>query len=110
MSSEIHKTTLLKNLKEMIQSIEVLRLHPRNKIKLYLRYVLPKLSWDLTVSDITVTWVKQVLDPVVNSFLRQWIEIPISGTLDILALTKSKFGIGFVSVSSRFLAGFFNAR
>ena len=86
-SNEIHKTTLLDNLKKLMQSIDVLPLHPRNKIKLYLHYVLPKLSWDLTVSDITETWVKQVLDPVVNSLVRQWLEIPISGTLDILKLT-----------------------
>ena len=58
MTSEIHKTTLLENLKEMMQSIDVLPLHPQNKIKLYLRYVLPKLSWDLTGRDITVIWVK----------------------------------------------------
>ena len=50
-----------------------------------------------------MTWVKQSLDPVVNTFVRQWLEIPISGTLDILQLTKSKFGIGLVAVSSRYL-------
>ena len=44
MTSEIHKNTLLDSLKKMMQSIDVLPLHPRNKIKLYLRYVLPKLS------------------------------------------------------------------
>ena len=71
MSSELHKTTLQENLMKMIQSIEVLPLHPRNKIKLYLRYVPPKLSWDLNVSDISVTWVKQSVDPVVNTFVRQ---------------------------------------
>ena len=102
MSSELHKSTLLNNIKEMMQSIDILPLHPRNKIKLHLHYVIPKLSWDLTVGDITVTWVKQVLDPVVNSLVRQWLEIPISGTLDILKLTKSKFGIGLVSVSTRY--------
>ena len=103
MSSELHKTSLVDDLNEMMTTIDVLPLHPRNKIKLYLRYVLPKLSWNLTVGDITTTWVKQVLDPIVNSFVRQWLEIPICGTLDILALTKSKFGIGLVNVSTRYL-------
>ena len=63
MTSNQHKTSLLDNLKRMIQTIDALPLHPRNKIKLYQQYILLKLSWDLTISDISVTWVKQALDP-----------------------------------------------
>ena len=103
MTSNKHKTSLLDNLKRMLQTIDALPLHPRNKIKLYQQYILPKLSWDLTISDISVTWVKQALDPLLSSRIRQWLEIPINGTLDILSLTKSKYGIGLITIANRFL-------
>ena len=103
MTSNQHKTSLLDNLKRMLQTIDALPLHPRNKIKLYQQYILPKLSWDLTISDISITWVKQALDPLLASRIRQWLEIPINGTLDILSLTKSKYGIGLITIANRFL-------
>ena len=97
MSSEMHKVSLTDNLKKLMNTVDQLPLHPRNKITIYSRYILPKLSWELTISDITVTWVKQVLDPILHSYLRQWLEIPISGTLDILSLPKEKLGIGLIT-------------
>ena len=93
MSSEKHKTSLTDKFKEMMNTIDQLPLHPKNKMNIYSRYILPKLSWDLTISDITVTWVKQVLDPILKSYIRQWLEIPISGTLDVLSLSKDKLYI-----------------
>ena len=86
-----------------MQAVDQLPLHPKNKISVYSKYILPKLSWDLTISDITVTWVKQVLDPILKSYIRLWLEIPISGTLDILSLPKEKLGIGLISVSDRYM-------
>ena len=103
MSSEQHKTSLTERLTDMMNTVDQLPLHPKHKIGIYQRYILPKLSWDLTISDINVTWVKQVLDSILKAYIRQWLEIPISGTLDILALPKSKLGIGLISVSDRYM-------
>ena len=103
MSGDQHKTVLTERLKENLLTVDQLPLHPKNKIQIYSRYILPKLSWDLTISDINVTWVKQVLDPILKSYIRLWLEIPISGTLDVLSLSKDKLGIGLVSVSDRYL-------
>ena len=36
---------------------------------IYQRYVLSKLSWNLTIADIDVTWVKQFLDSIVNQYI-----------------------------------------
>ena len=55
--------------------------------------MLSKLSWNLTIAGIDITWVKQSLDGIVNLYLRSWLEIPIAGTLDIIQLSKRKFGI-----------------
>ena len=41
-----------------------------------------KLLWQLTVTELNITWMKQNLDNLVNSYIRSWLEIPVSGTLD----------------------------
>ena len=69
-----------------MKKIDDLPLHPKNKILVYQRYVLSKLSWNLTIADINITWVKQSLDSIVNQYVRSWLEIPIAGTLDIIQL------------------------
>ena len=102
MSNDKHKENLINNTKDLLAAIDVLPIHPRNKLLIYHRYLLSKLSWDLTVADISITWVKQSLDSIVNQQVRFWLEIPISGTLDIIQLSKGKYGIGFLPVSSRF--------
>ena len=77
-------------------------LHPKWKLLIYNRFVLSKISWDLTVSDISITWVKQNLDNIVCSFIRTTLEFPISGTLHITTLAKNRYGLNIILPSSRF--------
>ena len=97
-----YKASLTTNLKEYMEKIDCLDFHPKNKILIYQKYVLSKISWDLTVSKISITWIKENLDNIVNKYVRSWLEIPISGTLKITTLSKRNFGLNFTSVSSRF--------
>ena len=46
----------------------------------YQRYVLGKVSWHLTVTRISATWIKENLDNVVSNYVRSWMEIPVNGT------------------------------
>ena len=103
MSSDAHKKSLVESVEQYLHTIERLPLHPKWKIAIYNRFVLSKISWDLTVADLPVTWVKQNLDNVVSSFLRTVLEFPISGTLNIVTLTKSKYGLSVTLPSARFL-------
>ena len=68
----------------------------------YQRYVLSKLSWNLTIADIDITWVKQSLERIFNKYVRSWLESPIADSLDIIQLSKRTFGICYVMVSTRF--------
>ena len=85
-----------------MKEIDDLPLHLKNKMLIYQCYVLSKLSWNLSIVDIDITWVKQSLDSIVNQYVKTWLEIPIAGTLDIIQLSKRKFGICYVMVSTRF--------
>lgn len=56
----------------------------------------------MTVADLSKTWVIQSLDSLCNQYIRDWLEIPISGTMDIISLPKSKFGLNIIPVSIKF--------
>ena len=65
--------------------------------------MLSKLSWNSTIADIDITWIKQSLDITVDQYVRSWLEIAIAFTRDIIQLSKRKFGICYVMVSTRFI-------
>ena len=102
MSEKDHKTELTSKLKESMEKIDFLDIHPKNKLLIYQRYVLGKISWHLTVSKITTTWIKENLDNVVNNYMRSWLELPVSGTLKIASLSKKNYGLNFINISTRF--------
>ena len=39
-----------------------------------------------------MTWIKQMLDNKVSDYIRRWLEMPISGTLDVISLSKQNVG------------------
>ena len=83
MNDELHKSKHLDVTTNLMKLIDHLPLDPKNKVMIYQNYVLAKISWDFTVSDVTKTWVVNNMDNVICSYIRFWFEIPISGTLDI---------------------------
>ena len=103
MKDSEHKNILLNKFKHLMGEIDKLPLHPKHKIQLYQRYVLSKISWHFTVTNISQTWVKQNLDNILSSFIRSWFGIPISGTLDFTTLSKKYFGLNIIMTSSKFI-------
>ena len=102
MTNKDHKDILLSKTNELINNIDNLPLHPKNKILLYQRYVLSKISWHLTVADLSITWVKETLDNIASKLIRSWLEIPTTGTLNIIRQSKNKFGLSVILISDRF--------
>ena len=102
MTDSTHKENLLNVINDQFEIIDRLPLHPRNKLLLYQFYTLAKISWDTTVSNISVTWIKNNLENIVSRYVRKWLEIPVSGTLSVATLSKRKFGLGLVLPSTRF--------
>ena len=78
-------------------------MHPKNKILLYSRYVLPKLSWHLTITSISKTWISENLDSIFVQYIRKWLELPISGTLSNVYLTSNKLGLNIIPPSTKFI-------
>ena len=89
MSDERHKSELCDLFNDIMSKIDELPLHPRNKILLYSRYLLSKISWELTVTDISKTWICETLDTLASRYIRKWLELPISATLSNVFLPET---------------------
>ena len=98
MDNKMHKERLESSLSDMLYRIDAVRVLPKNKIRLYQRYILSKLSWYLTVANLSKTWVIQNLDNITNRFVRQWLDIPISATSIDINLVKSVWSNSSASI------------
>ena len=73
MDNKVHKEKLQSSLVDMLTNIDSLSILPKNKLLLYQRYLLSKLSWHLTVANLAKTWVIENLDSITIRFIRQWL-------------------------------------
>ena len=71
MNNKVHREKLQSSLVDMLTNIDSLSILPKNKLLLYQRYLLSKLSWHLTVANLAKTWVIESLDPIIIRFIRQ---------------------------------------
>ena len=86
-----------------MSKIDLIPWHPKNKLLLYHRFVLSKVSWHFTIANLGKTWEAENLDILVSSYVHQWLDFPISATLSSLVLPKAKYGINFILPSTKFL-------
>ena len=97
----VHKANIIQLTNDILMKIDSLPLHPRNKILLYWRFLHAKLSWDFTIADIDKTWIVNNFDNICRQFIRRWLEIPPSGTFDLILLSREKFGSEVSDVSTK---------
>ena len=102
MSDAKHQSEICDLFDDIISRIDKLPLHPQNKILLYSRYLLSKISWDLTITDISQTWVCETLNCIATKYIRKWLELPVSATLSNVFLPKNKFGLNVILPSTKF--------
>ena len=101
MDNAKHKANIIQLTNDILMKIDSLLLHPRNKSLLYSRYLHAKLSSDLTIADIHKTWIVNNIDNICRQFIRKWLEIPPSGTLDLILLSREKFCLEVSDVNTK---------
>ena len=101
MTNSEHKLELVTLITNLMKEKYLKPLHPKNKILIYTRYVLSKLSWHFTITTLPKTWISENFDSIVNQYIRKWLEVPISGTLSNVYLTTNKFGLNVITPSNK---------
>ena len=101
MTTSIYKSKLTAELHKILSQIDILPLHQACKILLYSRHLLSKISWHITVADLSKTWVSDCLENMIASYIRRLLEIPICGALSNVFLTKTKFGLNIYPPSTK---------
>ena len=99
----MHKSELSDTLNATLSEIDLLSLHPKNKLLPYNKYLLSKLSWHFTVANLPKTWVHEHLGDNVAKYLRKWLELPVSATLWNIVLLYNKFGLKIQLPSNKFI-------
>ena len=90
-----HKFILLEALMSLLNKIDAIPCHPRIKLPLYHRFILSKLSWHLTIADLSRTWVVEDLDNVFTKYIRRWFELPNSASISCLIVNRSCYGLKY---------------
>ena len=103
MDNNNHMSTLLSTIKDLMIKTDNLPCHSKCKLLLYHRFVLSKLYWHLAIADLSKTWVIDTLDNIVTSYVRKWLELPISATISSLILNKSRYDINLFLQSTKFI-------
>ena len=83
MDKQIHMSEVLDLLLDLMNKIDSLSCHPKNKLLIYHQFVLSKLSWHPTVVDLSKTWVVQNLDNIVTKHRRRLVVSPGGGAQKI---------------------------
>ena len=59
----------LSTVNDLMMKVDCLSCHPKNKLLLYHRFVLSKLSWHLIIADLRKTWVIENLDSIATRYV-----------------------------------------
>ena len=79
----------------MLKTVDSFHIHPKNKLLLYHSYIPFKLSWHLTVADLSKTWICEHLDNAFANYILQWLELPLSAILSAIILSHNNFDLSF---------------
>ena len=102
MTNQSHTLDLSTAIEEMMSDIDQKPLHPKNKLLIYNRYVLSKISWHFTVADLSKTWVSETIGSLALHYIRKWLDLPVCGTLSNVFLLCNKFGLNICPPSVKF--------
>ena len=95
------KDHLVTKLLTILTTISELSIRAQTKLKLLKLYVPSQLSFELSVYDISATWITQHLDAMVTNHVRKWLGLPVSTCVEeMLSLARSKGGLGIMSLKS----------
>ena len=86
----------------MLSKVDATPLSSRQKLRLFRDAVRPRLTWDLSLANLPISWVEKNLDTLATKFLKRWTGLAKSANTCRLYLPKSKGGLQIPSISTTF--------
>ena len=83
-------------IKDTMDVIDSIPLHPRNKMMIVARYDYSKLRWNLSIFELSKTCTIQNLDSTVKTYVKSWLDLYRDASFRHLQLPIKKFGIKFL--------------
>ena len=99
-SQEKARCALLEKLQRLLSKVDATLLTSHQKLRIYRDGISPRLTWDLSTADISISWVKKDLDFLVVRHLKQWTELAKSTNTSHLLLPKSMGGLQLPLIST----------
>ena len=95
----IHSTSaetrehLITKLSTMLQKVDDTAITRQQKLKIFKVSICPRLTWDLSISDLPVSWLQNNLQPIATRYLKKWSGLSRSADPNRLFLPKSNGGL-----------------
>ena len=86
-------------LKSMLERVDAVPITCHQKLLLYRAAICPRLSWDFTVNQFPISWLKTKVDPMATRFLKKWVGLARSADPSRLYLPTSEGGLGLPAIS-----------
>ena len=84
---------LVNKLSTMLQRVDDTSITRQQKLKFFKVCICPRLTWDLSISDLPVSWLKNTLQPTATRYLKKWSGLSRSADPNRLFLPKSNGGL-----------------
>ena len=92
------RVNLHSKLSNLLQRIDATPVTGKQKLLLYRAGMCPCLMWDLSISQLSLTWVSITLEAEATRFLKRWVGLARSANPAPLYLPKAKGGLGLPSL------------
>ena len=95
----IHSTSaetrehLATKLSAMLQRVDNTSITRQQKLNLFKVCICPRLTWDLSISNLPVSWLQNTLQPIATRYLKRWTGLSRSADPNRLFLPKSNGGL-----------------
>ena len=95
----IHSTSaetrehLATKLSAMLQKVDNTSITCQQKLNLFKVCICPRLTWDLSISNLPVSWLQNTLQPIATRYLKRWSGLSRSADSNRLFLPKSNGGL-----------------
>ena len=92
-TSDQSREHLVAKLTSMLEKVDATPITRQQKLKLFKVSICPRLTWDLSISDLPVSWLQSHLQPIATRFLKRWSGLARSADPNRLFLPKSNGGL-----------------